>query len=163
MSNKEQLQTNNQALDSLIARVNTAKNTAASLPSAGSGGGTSGNPFETVDTFTVTLVVDNPNDIPVIASSYYYDVWEDDYGVIDDSGTYFLPLFSMIDNYGSNTIEITVIKGSWITFTVEGFEGSEGLAEIQLETDCRHDRTYTANDVLWYAIIQKDTTIHVTV
>ena len=38
MSNKTQLQTNNTNLDALIARVNAAKNTAASLPSAGSGG-----------------------------------------------------------------------------------------------------------------------------
>lgn len=36
MSNKTQLQTNNTNLDSLIARVNAAKDTAASLPEAGS-------------------------------------------------------------------------------------------------------------------------------
>ena len=36
MSNKSQLQTNNTNLDDLITRVNTAKNTAASLPNAGS-------------------------------------------------------------------------------------------------------------------------------
>lgn len=36
MLNKAQLQTNNAALDALIARVNTAKDTAASLPEAGS-------------------------------------------------------------------------------------------------------------------------------
>lgn len=36
MSNKSQLQTNNTNLDALITRVNTAKNTAASLPNAGS-------------------------------------------------------------------------------------------------------------------------------
>ena len=38
MSNKTQLQANNNELDALIARVNAAKNTAASLPEAGSGG-----------------------------------------------------------------------------------------------------------------------------
>lgn len=38
MSNKTQLQTNNTDLDALIARVNAAKDTAASLPDAGSGG-----------------------------------------------------------------------------------------------------------------------------
>jgi hypothetical protein len=39
MSNKTQLQTNNNALDALITRVNAAKDVAASLPEAGSGGG----------------------------------------------------------------------------------------------------------------------------
>lgn len=38
MSNKTQLQTNNTALDGYIARINAAKETAASLPDAGSGG-----------------------------------------------------------------------------------------------------------------------------
>lgn len=38
MSNKSQLQTNNTTLDSLITRVNTAKDAAASLPEAGGGG-----------------------------------------------------------------------------------------------------------------------------
>ena len=37
MSNKVNLQTNNEALDALITRVNAAKDTAASLPSAGGG------------------------------------------------------------------------------------------------------------------------------
>jgi hypothetical protein len=37
MSNKTQLQTNNSNLDALIARVNIAKDTAASLPEAGGG------------------------------------------------------------------------------------------------------------------------------
>ena len=39
MSNKTQLQTNNTNLDALIARVNAAKNVAASLPEAGGSGG----------------------------------------------------------------------------------------------------------------------------
>ena len=42
MSNKAQLQTNNTALDGYIARINAAKDVAASLPEAGSGGGGSG-------------------------------------------------------------------------------------------------------------------------
>ena len=37
MSNKQQLQTNNEKLDVLITRVNAAKDTAASLPEAGGG------------------------------------------------------------------------------------------------------------------------------
>lgn len=48
MSNKTQLQTNNTALDALITRVNAAKDTAASLPEAGGGGGS-------VETCTVTI------------------------------------------------------------------------------------------------------------
>ena len=39
MSNKTQLQTNNTTLDSLISRVNAAKDVAASLPEAGSSSG----------------------------------------------------------------------------------------------------------------------------
>ena len=39
MSNKIQLQTNNINLQSLITRVNAAKDIAASLPEAGGGGG----------------------------------------------------------------------------------------------------------------------------
>jgi hypothetical protein len=52
MSNKTQLQTNNTKLDALITRVNTAKDTAASLPEAGSGGGGS------IETCTVTVMRD---------------------------------------------------------------------------------------------------------
>ena len=39
MSSKTQLQTNNSALDGYIARINAAKEVVASLPEAGSGGG----------------------------------------------------------------------------------------------------------------------------
>lgn len=50
MSNKTQLQTNNTALDGYIARINAAKEVAASLPDAGSGGGEdSGSTLETVE------------------------------------------------------------------------------------------------------------------
>lgn len=45
MSNKTQLQTNNTALDGYIARINAAKEVAASLPDAG--GGSSGGTLET--------------------------------------------------------------------------------------------------------------------
>jgi hypothetical protein len=47
MSNKTQLQANNTALDALITRVNTAKDTVASLPEA-SGGGSGGSATVTV-------------------------------------------------------------------------------------------------------------------
>lgn len=49
MSNKTQLQTNNTALASLTDRVLAAKDTAAALPDAGSGGGSS------VETCTVSV------------------------------------------------------------------------------------------------------------
>lgn len=39
MSNKTQLQTNNNALDGYIARINAAKEVAATLPEAGGGSG----------------------------------------------------------------------------------------------------------------------------
>ena len=53
MSNKQQLQTNNTALDALITRVNAAKDVAASLPEAGGSGGGS------VETCIVTLSLSN--------------------------------------------------------------------------------------------------------
>lgn len=46
MSNKTQLQTNNTALDGYIARINAAKEIAASLPEAG-GGDSGGSSFDT--------------------------------------------------------------------------------------------------------------------
>lgn len=57
MSNKTQLQTNNTNLDALIARVNATKDTAASLPEAGSGGGGSVE-YETVN------ITENTTTIP---------------------------------------------------------------------------------------------------
>lgn len=57
MSNKTQLQTNNTNLDAIIARVNAAKNTAASLPEAGSGGSGGGS----VETCTVTSTATTNN------------------------------------------------------------------------------------------------------
>ena len=50
MSNKTQLQTNNTSLEALITRVNAAKDTAASLPEAGGGGGS-------LETCTVSIAV----------------------------------------------------------------------------------------------------------
>lgn len=52
MSNKTQLQTNNADLQSLIDRINAAKDTAASLPEAGGGG--------SLETCTVSLRIDGP-------------------------------------------------------------------------------------------------------
>jgi hypothetical protein len=52
MSNKTQLQTNNTNLQSLIDRINAAKDTAASLPEAGGGG--------SLETCTVSLRLDGP-------------------------------------------------------------------------------------------------------
>ena len=63
MSNKTQLQTNNAALDTLITRVNAAKDTAASLPEAGGSGGGS------VETCTVTI---NPGKFGVDSGIFYY-------------------------------------------------------------------------------------------
>lgn len=52
MSNKTTLQNNNTLLANYVSRVNVAKETAASLPEAGSGGGSSG----AGETCTVTFV-----------------------------------------------------------------------------------------------------------
>lgn len=70
MSNKTQLQTNNTNLDTLIARVNAAKNTAASLPEGGSGGSSGGG--DGIETCTVTISMDGPPE-PEIAAIYYTD------------------------------------------------------------------------------------------
>lgn len=56
MSNKTRLQTNNTTLDGYIARVNTAKDVAASLPDAGNGGSGGGS----VETCTVMFGNDAP-------------------------------------------------------------------------------------------------------
>lgn len=47
MSNKTQLQTNNTALDGYIARINAAKEVAASLPEAGGGGNSNSGSLDT--------------------------------------------------------------------------------------------------------------------
>lgn len=61
MSNKTQLQQYNNELSALISRVNAAKDTAASLPEAGGGGGA-------LETITITL----PNDRLDPGSMVYY-------------------------------------------------------------------------------------------
>jgi hypothetical protein len=59
MSNKTQLQTNNTALDGYIARINAAKDIAASLPEAGGGSGCG----------VISVNVNNTSGMPV----YYWD------------------------------------------------------------------------------------------
>ena len=84
MSNKTQLQENNTALDSLISRVNAVKDTAASLPEAGSGssGGIEYEVFELnpgyPDTFYYTL--------PRVTHAIGYPLEEIDVGNADDEG-----------------------------------------------------------------------------
>lgn len=70
MLNKTQLQTNNTALDGYIARINAAKDVAASLPEAGSGGG-SGGGLETV-TISVSCTVEPGTEICYIDGSLTY-------------------------------------------------------------------------------------------
>ena len=61
MSNKTQLQTNNSALDGYIARINAAKEVAASLPEAGGGGSSS------IETVNITY-----SDLPDPGATVYY-------------------------------------------------------------------------------------------
>lgn len=68
MSNKTQLQTNNNKLDTLITRVNAAKEVAASLPEAGSGG--SGN-IE-----TCTVVIQKDANVGSISDGYFNVVFQ---------------------------------------------------------------------------------------
>lgn len=72
MSNKTQLQNNNTALDGYIARINAAKDTAASLPDAG--GGESGS---NIQTCTVSITDNNAN---------RFDATEIIYSVLNESG-----------------------------------------------------------------------------
>ena len=68
MSNsKQQLQTNNSALDALITRINTAKGTAASLPNAGGGSGGGGS----TDICAVEIYANAP--VAGDATFYYID------------------------------------------------------------------------------------------
>lgn len=69
MSNKTQLQTNNNALDGYIARVNAAKEVVATLPEAGSGGG-GGN--EDFDAFIAGTLTDINSGATKIASYAFY-------------------------------------------------------------------------------------------
>ena len=63
MSNKTRLQTNNTNLDALIARVNAAKDVAASLPEASGGSGG-------IEVCNITIVEDGPCEY-FIGSIYY--------------------------------------------------------------------------------------------
>ena len=71
MSNKTQLQTNNTALDGYIARINAAKDAAASLPEAGGSG---------TEVFNITIQ-------GAIYDMYYLDE-SDEFKKITSSGTY---------------------------------------------------------------------------
>ena len=90
MSNKTQLQTNNSALDALITRVNAAKDTAASLPEAGSGGGS-------VETCTLELTTNTQ-------LTYV------NYSTMDSDGKIKWEQVSKV----SNSISLTVICGTLV-------------------------------------------------
>ena len=96
MSNKTQLQTNNTNLDALITRVNTAKDTAASLPEAGGGSGIN----------TCTVIIDVLTGI--YAWKYACTAYESDSFVMKNSDFY--------DGVTSSSITLTnVVCGSVIT------------------------------------------------
>ena len=119
MSNKTQLQTNNTKLDALITRVNSAKDTAASLPEAGSGGSSEG-----LEVCTVTI---NCPDTYL----YYANYTTIENGVITPVSFWYRGLTEASDT-------ITVVKGSM--FAIE--ERNNGYGVLQLTTngcDCLYN------------------------
>ena len=97
MSNKTQLQTNNASLDGYIARINAAKEVAASLPEAG-GSGSGAN----VETCTVTVTGIQAGQghhfAEVLCMCYENGEYYDDGGMISPSRTltfYNVPKFSL--------------------------------------------------------------------
>lgn len=130
MSNKTTLQNNNTLLANYVSRVNVAKETAASLPEAGSGGGNTA-----VETCTVTITGN--------ASSYYpVNVG---YTSVDTNGE----IIYKHDTCSSSSITITCLKNSVIavdfktsynilsspTVTASGLFFNGKLAVFKIETD----------------------------
>lgn len=101
MSNKIQLQTNNNALDALITRVNAAKDTAASLPETGGGA--------TLE--TVVIQVDSM--IEPGAMIYYLD---ESFSLhseeITPNASYSILKNSIFFCYGSKPIDAQIIFGT---------------------------------------------------
>lgn len=104
MSNKTQLQTNNTALDGYIARINAAKDVAASLPEAGSGGGAS------METCTVTLSDD------LSRTTWYYTDSNMTLQTHNNSGSIVVPIntliFYMIEGPFGDIIPYAVANGN---------------------------------------------------
>lgn len=119
MSNKTQLQTNNTALDGYIARINAAKDVAASLPEAGSGGSGGGS----VETCTVTVTA-MMNPLTKIAAMRYVD------GVFEQVSGLIMMVGSTIDN---------VVCGSLVTVICTSTEPSVSNATPILTTDWIND------------------------
>lgn len=114
MSNKTQLQTNNTSLEALITRVNTAKNTAASLPEVGSGGsGTN------IDTCSVTITCAEAG----IVTGYGFTIFENNQ--ITSIGSFEATVPVTINN---------VVCGSMISVTqsymLPGFTSTNGSIEF---------------------------------
>ena len=122
MSNKSQLQTNNTNLDALISRINAAKNTAASLPSAGgsSGGGS-------IETCTVDILYEGISLIDESAAECV--VYTNGQGEVivatkDDweiEGSAFM---------ANASLSITVMKGSLLYATLSFVEVEGDVEEI---------------------------------
>lgn len=70
MSNKTQLQTNNTALDGYIARINAAKEVAASLPDVGGGG--SSEDLEALEVLCDWSILTDSYSIPTICIGNYH-------------------------------------------------------------------------------------------
>lgn len=102
MSNKTQLQTNNTALDGYIARINAAKETAASLPDAGSGGSGGG---------TISVTVNNSSMNPV----YYWDA----NGTINNVASYFSQTVNALNGVLFYAQEVsTDYTGNYLNYSI---------------------------------------------
>lgn len=142
MSNKTQLQTNNTDLDALIARVNAAKDTASSLPDAGSGGGSSGGTLQ-MTTGTFTPSDKNLYDNPIVVS-----------------GLGFRPKYVFV--HGSTYIPVGYYLGTYPSKMLGGiFGGDSDVPAIAIYLTATSQtatmvRLYTVNDGIYNITFNDD-------
>lgn len=134
MSNKTQLQTNNTTLDGYIARINAAKDVAAELPEAGSGGGGS------VEACTVEIVHMSNTILHLV----YIDADTGSYKYLQDlnentttincvcNTSITLILTNPVAGYSIDNMTNLIPYTSWFTFGLDA--PANGVATITLMT-----------------------------
>lgn len=134
MSNKTQLQTNNTALDSLISRVNAAKDVAASLPDAGgSGGGNSNIKNVNVtgnfdyDHLWYSKLDENTQTISYIFDECTYDGTVP-LSVLNNS------LLIILDGTAAHTFEGAQVTGASDSFWIDGYYFGRACVIIKIGT-----------------------------